>query len=169
MCLCSFFGSMRDLESLPGQESLPRDDESLPSCLTPLAGEEVREEPNDDEGGSIVDAKFVDSPQEALPDASSCCARDCAHTVAAEHAEALGELHKLAAKLSNDELNEFLFILLMGMPADGQRFQFQFLGHKVCKAGFMTLLGIGASRLQRMLQWLKECMCNLHATCGTRR
>ena len=99
-----------------------------------------------------MEAKFTDSPgQEALPDASSCCAQDCANTVAAEQSEPIREWHKLAAKLSNDELNEFLYRLLMGMPAHGQRFQFQFLGHKVCKAGCMTLLGIGASRLQRLL------------------
>ena len=90
---------MSDLESLPGEESLPADDQSLPSSLTPPSGNTLREESDNDEGGPIVEARFMDSPgQEALPDASSCCAQDCANTVAAEQPEALQEWRKLAAK-----------------------------------------------------------------------
>ena len=110
---------MSDLESLPGEESLPSDDQSLPS---PPSGSTLREESDNDENGPIVEARFMDSPgHEALPDASSCCAQDCANTVAAEQPEALQEWHKLAAKLSNDELNDFLYTLLMGMPANSKR------------------------------------------------
>ena len=66
-------------------------------------------------------------------------------------------------KLSNDELNEFACQLLVRMQtADGttsgsrQRCKFHFLGFNLCRVAFRELLGIGNSRLGRLMGWLKE-------------
>ena len=161
---------MVDLESLPSQaskdslpgsmETLPPDDEDDDGWLQLAAG--VRIETDEDDEGPVVDAREFSTPcvsqcKEELPASHFCCGQDCAKFVAIQHPQKLQEWQKLKAKLSNDETNEFIYRLLVVMqaPNHGHK-KFQFLGEQVCREGFVNLVGIGNSRMTRLLEWRKQ-------------
>jgi len=56
---------------------------------------------------------------------------------------------------SNDEVNECVYMLLQTMPQSDTGFKYFFLGHGLCKAAFLEVLGIGTSRLTRLTDWLR--------------
>ena len=165
---------MSRAESLPRSESLPESqDESLPCS--------VRQESRDDDGptGGVVDARWdwellpdegdEDMGAESLPEneceslPGECCSESCKSHVEDQRAAQLHQWKQMKAELANDEVNEFVYQLLVRMKvADGttsgshQRFKFHFLGLNVCRVAFRELLGIGNSRLNRLMGWMKQ-------------
>ena len=64
-------------------------------------------------------------------------------------------------KLGNDDVNDFVFKLLVLMRGPGEApkatsFRFKVFGQTVCRNGFREAIGISNSRLNRLQTWLKE-------------
>ena len=145
--------SLPDVEadSLPGVEadSLPRSDESDPevvSLVVPVPGE-MRD------GDDLPRDRKDDLP-------GTCCARSCIHRIETECAAELREWRTLKDKLPNYDVHDFIFKLLLVMGGVGEaplsRFRFKLFGQYVCRTGFRDCIGIGNSKLNRLLSWLKE-------------
>ena len=67
----------------------------------------------------------------------------------------------LRGKLANDDVNEFVFKLLLVMRGVGgncgkQRLRFKLLGNYVCHTAFRHCVCIGNSKLNRLMNWLKQ-------------
>ena len=138
--------SERCVESLPGDtESLPSDAESDIEIIMPLAPKL----------NSVRDRK------EDLPD--MCCVHNCIHCIETECATELKEWQTVKNRMSNDEANDFIYKLLLVMRGMGevregslkQRIKFKLFGQYVCRTGFRESIGIGNSKLNRLLCWLK--------------
>ena len=89
--------------------------------------------------------------QDSLP--CSCCQKDCIQQLDVAQ---LQERHYVKSKLgSNDEVNEFVYMLLQTMSRSDTGFKYFFLGHGLYTAALLEVLGIGASRLTRLTDWLR--------------
>ena len=177
---------MADLESLPAIDSdcepLPspasstsRRGESLPrsdcDSLVPVAEE------RDDDVEPLVDVAdlgasapvgeealpLVPVEEEALPSDARCCSRECARRIEDDRVQELITWRALKATMSNDDLNEFVYRLLLVMKSGSDASEstdthkhYQFLGINLCRRAFLKVVDIGGSRLSRLSQWAKE-------------
>ena len=132
-----------DGESLPDAESLPESDPEILSLVVPVPGEM----PSGDDLRTCRDRK------DDLP--HTCCARNCTHRIETECAHQLREWQTLRNKLGNDDVNDFVFKLLVLMRGLGEapksgNFRFKLFGQTVCRNGFREAIGISNSRLSRL-------------------
>ena len=153
------------LESLPDDDSDSNmrrvDDESL----TEPALIEVRAE-HHESGHGVVDCRIRELDelpldedplgQEKLP-AGARCRNGCVGRLSAERPDELQQWQALHKSLSNDELNAVVYRLLaiMGPHTSQGPLSSRLLGVAVCRRCFILLLGIGESRLERLVNWLK--------------
>ena len=163
---------METAPDLPGIGALPSDADSLPDVeADSLPGVEADPLPWSDESDPEVVSLVVPVPREMrdgddlprdrkddLP--GTCCARNCIHRIETECAAELREWQTPKDKLSNDDVNDFIFKLLHVMRGVGEaplrRFRFKLFGQYVCRTGFRDCIGIGNSKFNRLLSWLKE-------------
>ena len=148
-----------DAESLPGDESLPdADAESLPDLMT--------DSDNDCHTVSVVApipgnercTEQSDSDAESLP--GMCCPHQCCQNIQSRCPAELQEWQNLRSKLSNDEVNEFIYRLLTVMRVaksdqKGHR-SYRLFGQCVCRNAFRDCIGMGNNKLSKFQRWLRN-------------
>ena len=149
--------------SLPSDaESLPVDAQSLPSVAESLPDDKASQ--SDPElismvvpvPGEMCDGDVPRDGKDDLP--GTCCAKNCSHLLCQDLLSL--EWQTLKVKLSNDDVNDFIYKLLLVMRGVGETsrsssIRFKLFGHKVCRTAFRDCVGIGNSKLNRLQGWLK--------------
>ena len=99
-----------------------------------------------------------DSDAESLP--GMCCPHQCCQNIQSRCPAELQEWQNLRSKLSNDEVNEFIYRLLTVMRVaksdqKGHR-SYMLFGQCVCRNAFRDCIGMGNNKLSKFQRWLRK-------------
>ena len=131
-------------ESLPNSDDESDDELLLKSCVAPVPGEmpQMRDDPRS------PSARKGDLP-------GTCCSRNCCDNIQNNCAAELSSLQTLKGKLSNNDADDFVFKLLLGMRVH-KRIRFKLFGRYLGRTGFSDCIGISNFKLRQMLNLLKD-------------
>ena len=134
---------------LPSDAETEVDIISLPDDVD---SEEAATEPSTKSTACNVEASSV----KELP-IVGCCQKHCIESV---DKEALWKFRDMLNKLGKDAQDEYICDALRGltmqMGPSERRIHWMFLGQRVCRRGFGEILGIGQSRLVRLMDHVRE-------------
>ena len=134
---------------LPSDAETEVDIISLPDDID---SEEAATEPSTKSTACNVEASSV----KELP-IVGCCQKHCIESV---DKEALWKFRDMLNKLGKDAQDEYICDALRGltmqMGPSERRIHWMFLGQRVCRRGFGEILGIGQSRLVRLMDHVME-------------